>query len=271
MKVILNHETLDWEEVQLSPLNRGFRYGDGFFETIAIINGIPRLLEKHLHRLKSGAKILNLDVQRILDFDTIQKKIHDIQSANNMLGDAKMRLIIWRDSSGLYTPADNKTHYLLTIESANISKIPLLKTAGISVKIINYPSPVSRFKTLSAMKYVIAGIEKKEKKLDEIIILDYQGHVSETMSSNLFWKTKGRYYTPPLSTGCIEGIMRNWLINELKHHGFFVEEKLVATEELLNSDYIFTTNATGLSHIQKINQKTFGIDMVSQELISSIS
>jgi 4-amino-4-deoxychorismate lyase len=264
MKAILNNEILNWEELHLSPLNRGFRYGDGFFETIAIIKGIPRFLERHLNRLKKGAEILKLDVRGILDNDAILKNIHDIQTKNNLLGDAKLRLTIWRNSDGLYTPDDDKTHYLLTIESFDFSKNSFIKNVGISTKTINYLSPVSRFKTLSAIKYVIAGIEKKEKKLDEIILLDFQGHVSETMSSNLFWKIKNTYCTPPLSTGCIEGIMRNWLLHKLKQKGFLVEEKLVKTEEFLHSDSIFTTNATGLSHIQKIGRNIYEMDLASQ-------
>ena len=53
MKAIFNGEILDWDEVRLFPQNRGFRYGDGFFETVAIINGVPRLLDRHLIRLKN--------------------------------------------------------------------------------------------------------------------------------------------------------------------------------------------------------------------------
>ena len=71
MKAILNHEILDWEEVRLSPLNRGFRYGDGFFETIAIIKGTPRFLDRHISRLQNGAEFLNLDVHTILNFVNI--------------------------------------------------------------------------------------------------------------------------------------------------------------------------------------------------------
>lgn len=271
MKAILNGEILNWEELQLSPLNRGFRYGDGFFETIAVIRGIPRLLEQHLNRLEKGAKILKMDISAIMDAKAVQKNIQAIQKKNGQLGDAKMRLTVWRNSSGLYTPDADNTHYLITIEPADFSQFPLLKNVGFSNKALNYPSPVSCFKTLSAIKYVIAGIEKKEKGLDEIILLDYQGFISETMSSNLFWKGNGTYYTPPLSTGCIEGIMRNWLIKKLKKNGFSVEERLVKREEFLNSEAIFTTNASGLTHIQKIGQNSFGIDMISQELISSIS
>lgn len=271
MKAIFNKEILDWEEIRLSPHNRGFRYGDGFFETIAIIKGTPRFLDRHINRLKSGAEILKLDVHGILNIENIQNDIQALQTTNNLIGDAKLKLIVWRNSDGLYTPVDGNAHYLLTIENTVYTKISLIKSAGISEKINNYPSPVSRFKTISAMKYVIAGIEKNDKNLEEIIILDHRGFVSEVLSSNLFWKKNDAYYTSPLSTGCIEGIMRNRIMNEIIQKGFSVEEKLVKTIDLFASDNIFTTNSMGISHIQSIGQYTFEIDPVSQEIIESIS
>lgn len=271
MKAILNNKILDWEEVQLSPLNRGFKYGDGFFESIAVIDGIPRFLDKHIKRLKNGAEVLKLEVAGILNIDKIQTEIQILQTKNNLKANAKLKLIIWRNSEGLYTPVDGNAHYLLTTENIVYNKISIIKRAGISEKTTNYPSQISRFKTISAMKYVIAGIERKDKNLDEIIILDYQGFVSETLSSNLFWKKNDTYYTAPLSTGCIEGIMRNRMIDVMKQKGFPVEEKLVKVTELLASDNVFTSNAMGIRHIQSIGQNTFEIDLISQEIIETIS
>ena len=271
MKAILNHEILDWEEVRLSPLNRGFRYGDGFFETIAIIKGTPRFLDRHISRLQNGTEFLKLDAHTILNFVKIQNDIQALQKTNKLHENAKLKLYIWRNSGGLYTPVDGNTHYLMTIESAIYTKISLIKSAEISNKTYNYPSPASQFKTMSAMKYVIAGIEMKERKLDEIIIPDHQGFVSETLSSNLFWKKKDTYYTSPLSTGCIEGIMRSWLMNKLKQNGFTVIEKNVKPVELFGSDHIFTTNSMGIRHIQCIGRHTYEIDLISQKIIESIS
>lgn len=270
MKAIFNHEILDWEEVRLSPLNRGFRYGDGFFETIAIVKGTPRFLDQHIGRLKNGANLLQLDVQKILNLDNIRNRIQALQTTNKLHEDAKLKLYVWRNSEGLYAPADGNAQYLMIIEKSIYTKTSFINSAGFSNKTYNYPSPVSRFKTMSAMKYVIAGIEMKEKKLDEIIISDHQGFVSETLSSNLFWKNNDTYYTSPLSTGCIEGIMRNWLIDRLRQEGFTVKEKKVKPAELNGSDHIFTTNSMGIRHIQSIGERTYEMDLVSQKIMESI-
>lgn len=271
MKAILNNTIIDSEEVGLSQLNRGFRYGDGFFETIAIVNGAPRFLDRHISRLKNGAERLKLEVHDILKLNQIQKNIHALQTQNHLEQNAKLKIIIWRNTEGLYTPVNGNTHCLMTIERGEFTKLTLIQNAGISSDVINFRSPVSKFKTISAIKYVLAGIEKKEKNLDDIIILDHRAYVSETMSSNIFWRKKDTYYTSPLSTGCIEGIMRNWLMKSLKQRGFLMEEKLIKTKELLESDCIFTTNALGICHIQSIGRNKFEIDSVAQELIEEIS
>lgn len=271
MKAILNNKILDWDEIRLSQLNRGFRYGDGFFESIAIINGTPRFLSRHINRLNLGASQLKLDVRGVLKLDQISKNIQALQTHNCLEKDSKLKIIIWRNTEGLYTPVDGNTHCLMTIEGAKINKMALIQCAGISDETVNFPSPISKFKTISAMKYVLAGIEKKEQNLDEIIILDYLGYVSETLSSNLFWRKNDTYFTSPLSTGCIEGIMRNWLMENLKKRGFLMEERLVKISELLESDNIFTTNAMGISHIQSIGQYKFEIDQLTQEIIEKIS
>ena len=271
MKAILNNEILDWDEIRLSKLNRGFRYGDGFFETIAIVNGTTRFLERHIVRLINGAAKLKLEVHDILNLDQVQKNIQVLQTQNYLEQDSKLKIIIWRNSEGLYTPVDEKTHCLMTIEPNGFHKTALTQRAGFSVDVTNFPSPISKFKSMSAIKYVLAGIEKKEKKLDEIIILDYRAYVSETLSSNIFWRKKNAYYTSPLSTGCIEGIMRNWLMESLKQRGFMMKEKLVKTRELLDSDHIFTTNAMGICHIQGIGRNKFEIDLVAQDIIEKIS
>lgn len=271
MKAILNNTIIDLEEVRLSQLNRGFRYGDGFFETIAIVNGTPRFLDRHITRLKNGAKRLKLEVHDILKLDQMRKNILALQTQNNLEQDSKLKITIWRNSEGLYTPVNGNTHCLMTIERSEFTKLALIQSAGISSEVINFPSQVSKFKTLSAIKYVLAGIEKKERNLDEIIILDYRDYVSETLSSNIFWRKNDIYFTSPLSTGCIEGIMRNWLMESLKQRGFMMEEKLVKTNELIDSDHIFTTNSMGISHIQNIGPNKFEIDFIAQEIIEKIN
>ncbi len=271
MKAIFNNKIMDWESIGLSPTNRGFKYGDGFFETIALINGEPRLLEMHLSRLHDAAKVLRIPLSQNLEPNNIYKQIKHLQTATGINKFGKVKLYFWRNAEGLYCPSDGKGDFIITIEPYFFTINEIAKNAGISEKTVNYPSETSRFKTMNALKYVVAGIEKKERGLDEIILLDYKGHVSETLTSNIFWKIGHVYFTPPISTGCIEGIMRNWLMKKLKSDGFDVQEKQIRLEDLLLVDSIFTTNALGIRHIQEVDQSSFRIDTFSTKIITSIS
>lgn len=271
MKAILNKEIIFLDEQHLSFSNRGFKYGDGLFETIAIVNGDPRFLESHLKRLRKGADLLGIDYVDSLDDQIIANQVELIKKENNITGQAILKIILWREADGLYTPSTNESSVLITIKNHNSKKLNIVQRAGFSAKTINFPSPISGLKTLSALKYVVAGVEKTEMNLEEIIILDHQGHISEALSSNIFWIKEGIYYTPPLSTGCIEGVMRNWLINRLIEDGYKVIEKLASPFEFKESESIFTTNASGIRHIQTIEGNKFVIDSVSQKLVESIS
>ena len=271
MKAIFNDEILNWEEISLSPSNRGLKYGDGFFETIALINGEPRFLNKHLGRIQNAASTLNFQLNEMLNQDRIYKHINTLKTENGIGDNGKIRLYVWRNAGGLYSPKNGNADFLLTIEKTDYSSNSIILKIGISEKVVNHASLTSRFKTMSAIKYVIAGIEKNDKKLDEIIILDSRGYVSETLSSNIFWKKNNRYYTSPISTGCVEGIMRNQLMDQLKHKGILMEEKLVAVSELLESDSIFTTNSMGFRHIKIMNQINFEVDTFPEKTIAEIS
>jgi 4-amino-4-deoxychorismate lyase len=102
--------------------------------------------------------------------------------------------------------------------------------------------PYSRFKTLSALPYVMAGIEKKERQMDEMVLCDMYGRVSEASAMNIFWQKDKKLYTPSLNTGCIEGIMRSKILDAVK--GIQICE--VQPDDLIEAEAIVTCNVTGI-------------------------
>ena len=270
MKAIINGHIIEIDQLKLDKGNRAFKYGDGLFETIAVVRGKPRLLSLHLDRLKEGAEYLGLQVKEVLLQNVIEESIQLLQQSNNIPQDAIVRLQLWRNSAGKYTPEGRNADVLLTIEKTVPSKFQEVSKAGFSDKVVNYPSEFSRYKTMNALKYVIAGMEKETKKLNEIIILDHNNHISEALSSNIFWKKDGTFFTPPLSTGCIAGVMRQYMMDILKQNDHIIEEKLADKNELLRSDSIFTTNAAGIAHIRSIEEKKFEVDRISQQIFEQI-
>ena len=188
MKAILNGKIIDADGLTLADGNRGFKYGDGLFETIALRRGDPRLLESHLNRLNEGAEFLGFQTSIDLHKEIIEEAIRQLQQSNKISGDSIVKLYVWRNSDGKYAPSGNSADILITIEKTAFKDLQIVPIAGFSKQVINYPTEFSRFKTMSAFKYVLAGIEKDKRQLDEIIILDHEGYISEALSSNIFWK-----------------------------------------------------------------------------------
>jgi 4-amino-4-deoxychorismate lyase len=271
MIALYDGAVFDLNDSPFSCLNRAFRYGDGLFETIAVLNGEPRFLSNHLKRLRDGAIVLGLENTDIFNEALLTSnclKLHE-NSSNPAYG--ILRLYLFRGGDGQYSPLSKSAHLLMTFESKPIPIAATAQKAGFSERVVNFPTITSRFKTISALQYVLAGMEKTERSLDEIIIRDYRGYISETLSANIFWKKDNNYYTPPIDTGCIEGIMRNWFIEKLRTERFPVSEVQIKSTELLTADALFTVNAIGLKHILSIEKHHFSIDPIATELIESIS
>ncbi|MDZ7605038.1 MAG: aminotransferase class IV [Cyclobacteriaceae bacterium] len=271
MLALYNNALCDLNDAPFSRLNRAFRYGDGLFETIAVLNGEPRFLSRHLERLRAGARVLGLENADISDEALIASNCMKMHENSSKPPFGILRMYLFRDGDGQYSPLSRSAHLLMTLESKPPPIVATAQKAGFSERVVNFPTITSRFKTISALKYVLAGMEKTERSLDEIIISDYHGYISETLAANIFWKKGNIYYTPPIDTGCIDGIMRNWLIEKLRSGRFTVSEVQINAAELLTADALFAVNALGLKHILSIEKHHFSIDTIAGELIQSIS
>ncbi len=262
MEVILNGRRLQQEEVNLTIDNRAFCYGDGLFETIVARRGTCSLLPFHYARLLKGLEVLQIQVP------FSEKELEGyIWQLSTLKQDPllRLRLQVWRKSGGLYTPTKNEAEFLLTA-------VPFKKPSQLKEKVafsenirLSYSS-YSSLKTMNALPYVLAGQEAKERKLDDIILTDMDGHVAETGSANLFWLKDGCWYTPHLKSGCIAGVMRAYLLSQLHKKDIPVQEVLQPKEKLLEASALIATNATGLYTIRRLEYHTFdgGRELLSQ-------
>jgi len=234
-------------QVSLSVRNRSFLYGDGLFETIHANGTVPQFLDKHLNRLFHGMQLLKMKIPEYFDYDYIFKKIQGTLVRNKMFKGARVRLIVYRNDGGLYTPENDEISFI--IDAAKLENYKyLINEKGYFIDI--FPemkkniSIYSSLKTTNALLYVLAGIYKKNNKLDECIILNEKNRICESISSNIFLVKDNVVYTPPLSEGCVAGIMREVVIELLKNNGITVIDKYsLEIEALFEADEIFLTNA----------------------------
>ena len=262
MYVIFNRELNTQENTLLTTDNRAFVYGDGIFETMVARRGTCPLLNYHYQRLVNGLQLLEMEVP--FTQDELEAYVWELSTkhSNPLL---RMRLQLWRKPGGLYAPQLQKTDFLL---SASVFTKPLWhkEKAAFAKTVQLSPSTISHLKTMSALPYVMAGIEMKKRQLDEIILTDTKGNIAEAGSSNLFWLINGSWQTPHLKSGCIAGVMRAYLLDQLRQKGVEVEEVLLAKERLKEADVLVSCNATGVYTIKNLDFHTFenGRELLTQ-------
>ncbi len=239
--------------------NRAFQYGDGMFETMLAYNGQVEYLAEHISRLKQGLDFLAIASGNDLDHKTLQNTIFTLFEKEGRPTYSRVKIIAWRTPGGTYTPLSNSSEIIISLEESSQNFIRQASKVSICEDVKNIQTGYSKFKSVNALQYVIAGLEKRKQELDEIIILDINGNISECLTSNIFWVKNGIYFTPSLSTGCIEGVSRNVVIRELNKRNASVKEVECTTEELLGADHVFSTNASGITHLLKINTTGFSV------------
>jgi len=256
MKVIYNGQFISVEDVKISITDRAFNYGDGLFETIIIRNQKLSYLDLHFDRLTRAMETLDLSLPKWLDRKFLEKETLQM-IALNKLKTSRIKLQVWRKTGGLYTPQTDQPNVLIMPMKDSDKPPKIKKIAALSSSVRLMSSPYSWFKSINSLPYVLAGMEMKSREVDELIILDKDGNVSECTSSNLFWFSRDSFFTPSLDTGCIAGVRRQYLLNIFQGKGIKFQEVRAVPEVLYQAERLFTTNVTGISWIASLTKRKY--------------
>lgn len=267
MALIYNGNLIQEKDFHVGFDNRAFTYGDGVFETLITTNGKTALLPNHFDRLKSGICALGMNLPSGLTLDLLEKEIQLLVENNNISGQSRIKIMVWRKSGGLFSPTEKEAECLLTAAShqppANVKH-----KAIIYKEVRNSYSPVSRYKTLSSLPYVMAGLAKNSHQVDDVILLDSDSHVSECLVSNIFFISGDIVYTPSILTGCKEGIMRKQILHLMNKEKIRWEEGRFKESILMEADFVFTSNVAGIAPIAQINERVYNPDSAIFNTIS---
>lgn len=244
MKAIYNSRILPEKEIELQIRNRAFCYGDGLFETIVTGPERINLLDLHIARLNQACTVLDLKIP--FDKPALERQIYALKIANNLSGQLRTRVQVWREEGGLYEPTENTCDYLITIAETNTPFYRKLNRLSVSHKAKVSWHALSFAKTMSALPYVLAGLERKQSIYDDLVITDGAGNIAECVISNIFWVVKGQIFTPDLNSGCVNGTMRQHLITQFNNAGKPVNEVLLPIESLYEAENVFICNASGI-------------------------
>lgn len=258
MKGILNGKLVETSNLSPQLFERAYHYGDGLFETIMVKNGTVKLLDYHFARLKRAMRALSMESD--LTEANLNEYIQKLVEVEQIKETGRIKLLVWRQAGGLYTPGTAAVEILL-FAVPYIKRDSIIYKSEIAERINLTYSSISEFKTNSALPYVMAGIEKRDKGLDEIIILDNFQNLSECSSSNLFWIENNKIYTPSLKSGCIAGVMRSHILHQAKLSGRAVFEVLEKPGKLSTANQVFCCNVTGVYIFESFRNKKFDITL----------
>lgn len=246
--ILFNDQFFQRDAPILAGQNRGFKFGDGLFESMRMCNGKLRFPELHVDRLHAGMKALKMDGYNLLDEYFLKQKAAELAKKNKIKGNARFRLTIYRSGEGLYTPQSNKVGYLLEVSELSSAEYEL-NSKGLIVDVYDeIPKPInklSNYKTTNALLYVMAGLYQKQHRLDEALLLNQNGFLCESTSSNVFIVYQHQIYTPALSEGCVGGVMRNVVMQLAKQNQLPLTEAQINPQILNEAEEVFVTNAIG--------------------------
>ena len=257
---ILNGHLISIYEPAVGFDNRAFRYGDALFESIRVSNGKIMFLKDHITRIKLGMTVLRMNVPAEFNTPNIDLLIQQLLRHNAIAPHARLRLTVFRQEGGYYTPETNDISFL--IEADELPDNYSLNQKGLWVDLYtDMKKPInklSNIKTANALLYVMAGLAKQSMKLDECLIVNEHGHICESISSSIFAVKNGTLYTPPLSEGCVAGVMRKQIMSLATDNKILTFESPLTTYTLLNADEIMLSNSiSGLKWVGQFREKYY--------------
>lgn len=256
--MLVNGEAID----SITAFDRGLQYGDGLFETIAVVNSRPCQWRRHLQRLQSGCERLGM---RAPDVDTLLQEVH---SLTGLLDRAVVKLIITRGNSQRgYAPPDTGQPNRILYLSDWPEDLQMRADAGVRLRFcatrLGINPSIAGIKHLNRLEQVLARNEWRDGSILEGIMLDVQGRVVEGTMSNLFVEKNGRLRTPELSQSGVKGVVRELVLDVAMEMGLPVSETTINPDDLIQADACYITNSIlGVRRVAGLEQRNFNEAMI---------
>lgn len=251
---------------EISIYNRGYRYGDALFETIKVVNTKILFWEDHYFRLMASMRILRMEIPMTFTMEFLEQQILNTVVANNLdKSSSKVRMLVHREDGGLYRPETNEVGFIITVDKLT-EQYYLLNEDEYVVDLFKdfYVSSdlLSTLKTNNKILNVVGSIYAEENDLDNCLILNDSKNVVEALNGNIFLLKDSILKTPPLSDGCLKGVIRKQIIDIIKSiPELDIIEASISPFELHKADEFFITNVIqGIQSITKYRKKTFNLE-----------
>lgn len=253
----------------IPALDRGLAYGDGLFETIALVEGEPLLWSLHMERLSAGCSALKIPFPG-------RDLLHaDIQ----MLADKEkcvVKIIVTRGVGGRgYACASDIVSNRIVIQSKWPVYSDSFDISGIKARIcdirLSEQPKLAGLKHLNRLEQVLARAEWEDPEIAEGLMLDANENLIEGIMSNLFVVMRGALYTPDLNNCGVRGVQRQHVINLATHIGIPVHETELHVSQLKDFSEMFLTNSLiGIWPVITVESNQYEVGPVTQTIQKSL-
>ena len=255
--------------------NRGFLYGDAVFETLKVIDGKILFAEDHYFRLMASMRIIRMEIPMHFTMEYMEEQVKALTENLEISASARARVTFFRKPGGLYLPTTNDAEFIITAEAIaeplyslneDTYEVDLFKDFYVTKQLL------STLKTTNKMVQITGSIFAYENGLNNCLLINDDKNVIEALQGNIFMLKGNKLVTPPITDGCLNGIMRKQILSiARKTEGLEVSEESISPFDLQKADEIFITNVIkGIQPITKYRKKEYGNTLAS-ELVKKLN
>ncbi|MDI1304980.1 MAG: aminotransferase class IV [bacterium] len=267
--------TIVSQDASILTQNRAFLYGDAVFETVKIVNNKILFLEDHYFRLMASMRVVRMEIPMNFTMEYFEEQILSVVKVNQLERSSRARITIYRNDGGYYLPLNNTISFLIhtiALENTLYSidqkeyEVDLYKDFYVTKQLL------SSIKTTNKIINITGSIYANENGLDNCILLNDSKNVVEVLQGNIFMLLGNKLITPPVSEGCLNGVMRKQILSLAKKiENLEVVEEVISPFDLQKADELFVTNVIkGIQPITKYRKKEFTIKLAN-ELIEKLN
>ena len=267
--------TIVSEDANILTQNRAFLYGDAVFETVKIMNNKILFLEDHYFRLMSSMRVVRMEIPMNFTMEYLEEQILSLVAKNQVLNSSRARITVYRNDGGYYLPQNNSVSFLIhsiALENTLYSiekkqyEVDLYKDFYITKQLL------SSIKTTNKIINITGSIFANENGLDNCLLLNDSKNVVEALQGNIFMLLGSKLVTPPVSEGCLNGVMRKQILSLAKKLGNLeVVEEVISPFDLQKADELFITNVTNFGAFCDVGIKENGLIHISNMSDSFVS
>jgi branched-chain amino acid aminotransferase len=247
--VNVNGRISDERDAVISVLDHGFLYGEGIYETLRTYNGRPFLYDRHMRRLRNSAALIALDIP--FTDDQLASQIRATTAATDLgHAEAYIRVLVTRGVGELtYDIKATPTPSVVIIIKPLAEPPAETYERGVKVALVdivrNHPASVNpMIKSNNLLNQALAGQEAIRRGAFEGVMRNYRGELTECTTANLFVVRDGVALTPPLESGLLPGITREFLFEVGRDVGVDVRETVLRDDDLFTAQEAFLTSTT---------------------------